>query len=466
MTFDYDIKNKESIISYAKNLEGKSISEKFKVGEPNQKYEAKGYFGQLVERIYFGIENNSRPEPDFLDVGMELKTSPLKMNGKNRFLSKERLVLGIINYPDLPNQEFESSDFWRKNSSLLLIFYLYEKEKIPFDFIIKIVGEWGFASDDFEIIKKDWLHIKNMVNEGRAHELSEGQTYYLGACTKGANSKSLREQPKSKVMAMQRAFSFKQGYVNHIIASLAARSGINDYSKYGKLIDKSEELKSLSIDEIVKNRFSPYIGKNVRDVFNLLGLDYESSSKSKWSQMTNAILKVELGKRIEEFEKAEITIRTVRIGKNNYPKEAISFPAFKYQEFADSEWDDSEYSSQIEKRFMFVFIKHVGNDLILNSVGFWSMPMSDIAECRQVWDKIKNLVVVGKVFKELDSNGRRVTYFSDIRSNVAHVRPHGRDAEDCYPLPVPDVATGATSYTKHSFWLNKEYVRESIFNQI
>ena len=116
MTFYYDIKNKESIISYAKNLEGKSISEKFKVGELNQKYEAKGYFGQLVERIYFGIQNNSRPEPDFLDVGMELKTSPLKMNGKNRFLSKERLVLGIINYPDLPNQEFESSDFWRKNS--------------------------------------------------------------------------------------------------------------------------------------------------------------------------------------------------------------------------------------------------------------------------------------------------------------------------------------------------------------
>lgn len=463
MTEAYDRLSKESIVAYAKRLEGSSIAGQCRISDSDVQTYAKGYFGQLVERVYFGIENNSRPEPDFAEVGMELKTSPLTMTGRNKYVSKERLVLGIINYCDLLEQEFENSDFWHKNSSLLLIFYLFEKEKIPLDYIIKIVGEWAFASDDFEVIKKDWSHIKKMVEDGRAHELSEGQTYYLGACTKGANSKSLRDQPRSSEKAMQRAFSFKQGYVNHIIASLAERSRLADHSKYGKLIAQADEVRAFSIDEIVKKRFSPYLGKNVRDVFRLLGLDYESSSKSKWSQMTNSILKVELGKRIEEFEKAEITIRTVRLGENNYPKEAVSFPAFEYQEFADSEWAESEYSSQVEKRFLFVFIKHVGDDLILDSVKFWSMPMVDIAECRLVWDKVKSLVMSGKVFKEFDSIGRRVTYFSDIRSNVAHIRPHGRDAGDCYPLPVPDVTSGASAYTKHSFWLNKDYIRDSIY---
>lgn len=463
MTTGYNRLDKQSILDYAKRLEGSTLANFCRVAEPEIQGYAKGYFGQLVERAYFGIENNSRSGPDFEEVGLELKTSPLKQTGKDRYVSKERLVLGIINYFELLDQDFESSDFWHKNSSILLIFYLHEKEKLPIEYIIKIVGEWGFASDDFEIIKKDWLHIKSMVEKGMAHELSEGQTYYLGACTKGANSKTLRGQPKSKTKAMQRALSFKQGYVNHIIASLASRSRLADYSKYGKLIAQSDEIKNLSIDEIVKSRFSPYIGKNVNDVFQRLGLDLNSKSKNKWSRMTNAILKIGLGKKIEEFEKADITIRTVRLGENNYPKEAVSFRAFQYHEFFDSEWIDSECFSQIEGRFFFVFIKHVGDSMILDSVRFWSMPAADVEKCRLVWEQVQSLVLSGNVFKGLNSRGNRVTYFSEIQSDIAHIRPHGKDSDDCFSLPIPDGLTGAASYTKHSFWLNKEYIKDSIY---
>jgi hypothetical protein len=42
---------------------------------------------------------------------MELKTSPLKQLKNNEYRSKERLVLNIINYLEVVNQQFEDSDF-------------------------------------------------------------------------------------------------------------------------------------------------------------------------------------------------------------------------------------------------------------------------------------------------------------------------------------------------------------------
>jgi DNA mismatch repair protein MutH len=61
-----------------------------------------------------------------------------------------------------------------------------------------LVDEWSFPSTDLEIIKKDWETITKKIADGKAHELSEGDTFYLGACTKGANASSVRKQPFSR----------------------------------------------------------------------------------------------------------------------------------------------------------------------------------------------------------------------------------------------------------------------------
>lgn len=55
------------------------------------------------------------------------------------------------------------------------------------------------------------------VRAGRAHELSEGDTLYLAACTKGANASSVRQQPFSTIPAKQRAYSLKSSYMTQIL---------------------------------------------------------------------------------------------------------------------------------------------------------------------------------------------------------------------------------------------------------
>ena len=249
------------------------------------------------------------------------------------------MVLNIINYINVVNQNFENSDFIKKNASILLIFYLHQAGFDILDLIIKLVDEWSFPSTDLEIIKKDWETITKKIADGKAHELSEGDTFYLGACTKGANASSVRKQPFSETPAKQRAYSFKQGYVNHIIASIANEPT----AIYGKLIPSVKIAKKQTIDEIVISKFKPFYGKTEEEIIKSLKIEINTKAKSFYANLTKAILGISLDKEIEEFEKAEIIVKTVRLKENNLPKEDISFPTFKYEELVSEDWENSDF---------------------------------------------------------------------------------------------------------------------------
>lgn len=460
----YNPSDKNSIIEYAKKLKGKSLRQVCDPKILEHSYSGKGNFGQVLEKFYFGYEPNSNSEADFTEIGMELKSSPLKKLKNNEYRSKERLVLSMIDYMKIVNQQFEKSDFTKKNSNILLIFYLHETGYDILDYLIKLVGEWSFSSTDLEIIKKDWEFITKKVADGKAHELSEGDTFYLGACTKGANSLSVRPQPFSEIPAKKRAYSLKQGYVNHIIASIANESK----ETYGKLIPNVQVAKKLTIEEIVISKFKPFYGKTEQEIIKILKIEINTKAKSFYANLTKAVLGIELDKEIEEFEKAEIIVKTVRLKENNLPKEDISFPNFKYEEIVNQEWEDSDFKDILEHKFLFVFFQFENDKLVLKKVKFWNMPYLDLLEVEKVWAKTKQIVSKGEIVKEIKTNKKgkeiRFTNFPSKKfSSISHVRPHATSALDTYGLPKKDKVTKLDEYTKHCFWLNNTYVKNEIY---
>lgn len=457
-----DITSADSIIDFAKLLKNQTLRQA--CGEEIEKhgYKGKGNFGQILEKFYFGYEPNSDAEPDFKEAGIELKSSPLKTLKNGEFRSKERLVLNIINYLEVHKEDFETSSFWKKNAHLLLVFYLHDKDLDLLDYIIKLVDGWKYPNEDLTIIQRDWEFINQKIKEGKAHELSEGDTFYLGACTKGSTAlKSFRDQPFNKEKAKQRAYSLKQGYVNHIIANIAQEEA----AVYGKIIERPEILEEVrSIEEIVILKFHPFYGKSAEQIEQELGLELNQKAKSYFANLTNAILGIELGKKIEEFEKADIQVKTIRLKENNLPKEDISFPTFEYQELVETDWEDSDFKNILESKFFFVFYQFEGEDLILRKVKFWNMPHSDILEAKDVWKEMVKTVSNGEIVKEVTDKGIRKTNFPKKTENrVSHVRPHARNAADTYELPVADKLTGLTDFTKHCFWLNASYVKDEIY---
>ncbi len=471
----FNANSKESIIEYAKKLKNQTLRQVCEEEIEKHNYKGKGNFGQILEKFYFGYEPNSDADPDFKEVGIELKSSPLKTLKNGDFRSKERLVLNIINYLEVHKEKFENSSFWKKNSHLLLIFYLHDKDLDLLDYMIKLVDEWQYPKEDLKIIKRDWEVINKKIKEGKAHELSEGDTFYLAACTKGATAlKSYRDQPFNKEKAKQRAYSLKQGYVNHIIANIAQE----EEAVYGKIIEKSEVLdEKKSIEDIFLSKFVPFYGIFAKEIEKILKLKLKKSYQY-YPSLTKAILGVKIDQEIEEFQKAEIEIKAIRVEENNSIEQSVSFPAFKFEQIYEESWRESELKDLIEKKFLFVFFKKNQGEYFLEKALFWNMPFNDRKEVRRVWLNTKKQIQNGTIFKDYayDKKGkiRNSKKGNPIRknnlpklkdSNVCHVRPHGTDSTFTFPLPIEDKKLKTMEYSKQCFWLNASYVRDEIYNK-
>ena len=74
--FHYDHTNQGSIIERAQLLKGKTlgyIANNSPYPQEMINTANKGQVGNFIEKHWFGIENNSRSEPDFKEAGIELK---------------------------------------------------------------------------------------------------------------------------------------------------------------------------------------------------------------------------------------------------------------------------------------------------------------------------------------------------------------------------------------------------------
>ena len=419
----------------------------------------KGGLGAIIEQDLFGIEANQESAPDFVDAGIELKVTPYKRNKDNSLSAKERLVLNIIDYKTEYKNEFKSSHFWYKNNKIQILWYLHEDEKEKLDFKIthEKLLELEF-SEDLKQIEEDWNTIINKIREGKAHEISEGDTMYLGACTKGANSQSLREQPESPIKAMQRAFCFKNSYMTQLV-----RKHIGDYSNVEKILEGTKK----TFMEFINDTIKKYIGKSQTELKTLFKID--STAKNINTIIINRMfnLKGNLSD-TEEFLKSNIQPRTVRIEKNGRIKESFPFPSFKYTELVNEEWETSEFRDRLENtKYLFFIFENNGEDYIFKGVKLSNMPETDIEEyVKEVWLKTKDVILSGNIVNRIDDNGYRITNFPGMKENkVCHVRPHAINMNDTFPLPVKDKFTGLEEYTKHCFWLNSKYIEGILIDE-
>lgn len=414
----------------------------------------KGSLGDIIEEALFGIEKNTDSEPDFIDAGIELKVTPYRRNKDNSISAKERLVLNIIDYDTEYANEFKFSHFWFKNNKLEILWYLNDENKEKLDFIItnEVLLDLSL-SEDIKQIEKDYYFITNKIKQGKAHELSEADTMYLGACTKGTDSKDLRSQPFSNIPAMRRAFCFKNSYMTQLV-----RKYIGNYENVEKLLSNTK----LSFDEYISNIINKYIGKSQKELMTEFNID--STAKNLNSIIISRMFGVKGNlSETEEFLKAQIIPRTIRIEENGTIKESMPFPAFNFCELINESWNTSTFRTTLEEtKYLFFIFKKTDNDYIFKGVKLWNMPELVLEnEVKEMWTKTVETIKSGNIVKSIDEKGFRITNFPGMSENrVCHVRPHARDSKDTYSLPTKDKLTGVNEYTKQCFWINNKYLEE------
>lgn len=455
-----EVKNKviysteEELLEHTTDLIGKTFSQIDSTGrlENNR---GKGKLGQVIEESHFGYSVNSRSEPDFNNLKIELKVTPYKRNKNRTYSAKERLVLNIIDYMSEVYKGFYTSSFWIKNNKLLLVFYLHEEEKVAGDYLITHIDLFEIPEEDLPTIIQDWETIVSKIRDGKAHELSEGDTFYLGACTKGKDKNSLRKQPFSEILTKQRAYSFKQSYMTYILRNRILGETNEKLIKEGKS----------TIEGYVRNKLTPLTGKSFRQLCLDFNVDPDIKAKNSIQILISKIFGIQgtdLSK-LEEFEKANVLIKTIRVESNNSVRESMSFPTFKFKEITTTPWEDSHLKQILgEQRYLFlVFQKTLNNDeLVFRGYKFWNLPYKDLTEVQKVYEKTVEVIKEGVVIEKYKTkNGferHRNNLPSKSDNKVCHVRPHGVNSQDTYDLP------DGRKMTKQCFWLNNIYIYEQI----
>ena len=436
----------------------------------------KGDLGQTIEESWFGYSINSDKEPDFKEAGVELKVTPYKIT-RNGVSAKERLVCNIINYMEEVDKTFDTSSFWHKCKCLCILSYLW-REKIPKEdlFVDHATLLNEYPEEDLLIIKQDWETIIKKIRAGEAHNISEADTNYLAACTKGKNATTVKKQPFSHIPAKQRAYSLKTTYMTRLLRKFVFGVEENEH-----IIKDYKLLESHSFDDIIVQMFKPFFGLTTAQIakklqINKPRLDYKSAN----ADVTRAILGITGNPdQAEEFRNANITVKTIVVNRSNQPEQAMSFPSFSFTDIMNQEWQDSDvYNEMAASRFLFVvFQRDNKEEPFLREVFFWNMPNQDIDELHRVWENTRAEIHNGvKLSIKKDRIFNSLPGTAD--SYVAHVRPHttlrgykfadgiiigpsDENGNPKYGNPLPD----GRWMTKQCFWFNKTYIKSIIDSQ-
>lgn len=459
---EYDETDPISIEAYARSLIGKTFADvckqdditKTMVVRETTDYEVKhenkkrkGGLGELIEERFFHYQTNNDARPDFEKAGVELKVTPYKQNKNGTLVAKERLILTMIDYFSVIDETFENSHMWQKARLILLVYYLYQQEiNNRLDYRIDYVKLFAPPEQDIKIIEHDFEVIVEKIRNGKAHELSEGDTLYLGAAPKAATSKDRRKQPFSDELAKPRAFAFKNSYMTYVLNNYII-PGKNTYEPIIK--EPSEE----AFEDYVVRKIDAYCDWTVNDLCSTFHIEYQKKPKNLEAMLAYRMLGIK-GNYAEEFEKANVVVKTIRVEENNKIKENMSFPTFKFKELVNEDWDNSTFGNYLrETRFLFVVYKFdQRNELRLKGCQFWNIPYDDLeSDIKSVWEKTKRVLSEGLQIEE--RNGRKYNIFPKASENpVCHVRPHARNAKDTYELP------DGRQYPKQCFWLNNSYI--------
>jgi DNA mismatch repair protein MutH len=461
----------ETVLAHAKRLEGKTLREIAGLLDRPELLDrkGKGVAGQMLH-AWFGVgENDSRAEPDLLNVkmpdgqraGVEIKVVPLKA-ARAGVRVKERCKVTSIEYKSLLGEKWPGSRARHKLSVTLFIYYRYAGAATwPESKVDRIVCWQLDKSPARYTIESDWERTLQFVQEGRAHEISEGHAAILGASTAGAgkDSKWVEQPIKPMVKAKRRAFALKPAF-------LLTTYGLDkNPSAYQQLPVSGVRDADADIRDIIVRTLGRYVGRPLADIADELNIpDIAASGAKRPKHAASLLIRRVLGvmsdkKKVLELEALGIKPKTIPARDTDMrPFEAMSFPAMKLVEFAEETWEDSELRAHLENILMIPLLRRNRDDDYRDSrLGrpfFWTPMGVEEQAIADEWRMFQKEVQHGHAaYRRV--NGRRASSLTPASSTqYIHLRPKGKDGSE------DDIDPRGKPAQKLCFWLNQSFVQD------
>lgn len=204
-------------VNLISNCSIEQIAEQCQIAVPENLLHNKGWIGQLLEKVLVTSAKNLS-EPDFLELGIELKSIPVKSNGfpaETTYICQVPLVnnLGLI---------WKNSCVAKKLNRVLWI-PIQSERGIPLG--KRIIGQgkiWSPNEQEQELIKQDWEELMEYVAFGNISEIDASYGEVMQIRPKAANSKARTQginQQGQLNATLPRGFYLRTNFTSQIINS-------------------------------------------------------------------------------------------------------------------------------------------------------------------------------------------------------------------------------------------------------
>ncbi len=143
----------------------------------------KGWVGTLLEQV-LGANAGNKAEPDFIELGIEMKTLPLNAQGE----PKESTYVCTVSMQQSGKMIWQDSWVKRKLSHVLWVPVEADKA-IPL--AERYIGQawlWQPSSEQEAILERDWNELMDRIVLGEQDKISGKEGEYLQIRPKAANS--------------------------------------------------------------------------------------------------------------------------------------------------------------------------------------------------------------------------------------------------------------------------------------
>lgn len=210
--------SKTELLQRARALAGLSLqqlAEQFSEDIPSNTTHAKGWLGQLLEKS-LGATAGSLAQPDFLQLGVELKTLPLTASGK----PKESTYVCTV--PLTPQQTNDWQHSWLRQKLQTVLWLPVEADK-RIALAQRRIGcaiLWTPSAEDEQLLRQDWEELMELVCLGQLDQISSHFGNYLQIRPKAANAKALTETLDAEgrpIKTLPRGFYLRPCFTQRII---------------------------------------------------------------------------------------------------------------------------------------------------------------------------------------------------------------------------------------------------------
>lgn len=455
--------NLETLINKAKSLKGVTIRDLLKDKDFDK---GKGAIGNIIEREGFGIANNNDARPDFEELGIELKVLPLKKNAKGVYSVKERTKVCSINYKELIKENWDKSHARYKLDKILFVFYHYDKEDNNNSEILDYLL-FQLENSDEPLIKSDWERTKGLVEEGKAHLLSESQNVVLAASRSGAgklDEKKWPDQPNQTLSkkARQRAFSLKPSFTKVLWSEL------NNKDAYDQISKKSPYTNYQELENIILDKLNKWEGKSLKEFVVYYDIQMNNSKNAAATIVRTALGFQGKNKPVKEIEQLGLIVKISPCRKSdNFPYESMSFPYQPLGEIKEeTRFDESEFYTYLQGFLIIPIYRENRQEKDLNKMFFgkskiWRPSKDDLLGIQKEWELVNKSINKGIKLNKKEFNNRK-GYIQEnnlpkeSETAFIHMRPHGRNSDDI------DKSISEISITKQCFWFNKKFIQRII----